>query len=98
MRKSVTRRQFLGELVAVTGGLALVSVVGGCTPKPAAAPTEAPKQAPAAQPTAAPKKAEEKISLRVQVEGGPLGAQMGQLCDEYNKMHPNIAAKVEEVP
>lgn len=95
MRKVITRRQFL----ASAGTLALLSAVAACTPakEPEAAPTEAPKQ-PATQPTAPPKQAQEKLLLRVQMEAGALGVQLGELCAKYSEANPGIDAKIEEVP
>lgn len=97
MRRGISRRQFLGEMTALVSGLALAPLAAGCAPKPAAAPTKAAAK-PATEPTQPPQKTEQTIVLRVQMEGGALGAQMGELCQRFSDDNPGIEVQIEELP
>jgi ABC-type glycerol-3-phosphate transport system substrate-binding protein len=97
MKENLSRRQFLSRVLAVSGGLAAASLVGaGCAPKTTPEPAAPEKEAPTAPAQPPPAKVDEVITLRVQMEGGQLGEQMGILLDQWNERNDKVKAVVEE--
>ncbi len=97
MTKSFSRRQFLSHVLAVSSGLAAASLVSaGCAPKADPVPDAPVKEDPAAPVEPPPAKVDEVIYIRVQMESGPIGVQMGELLERWNEANPSVQAVLEE--
>ena len=89
MSESISRRQFLQAMAAMAGA----ALAAACMPAAGPAPTGG------AQPGEAPVAAPKKVVVRVQIQGGTLGAQLHDMADLWNKEHADKFEVVgEDVP